>query len=245
MGHAIATLPDSTAEAATPAANLLPLFSSLVRHWRTAPAPSEYAEARPCLIVLPLRRACVHVSTWACTSVQIAHVSDVVVQRCIRSNCAVLSNCWSSLAHARTHTHTHTRTQKKNIYIYIYIAETPAQGRARAPGLALQFHARCLRGLRHAHYNERFLSPPPPPSPSQTPAAAPWEMCNAWLVADSSWPRRGWSAHRICVTGIAARRSVRHARGAPSITPRPHPLLCGPPEWRHRCVRNTRAPAPL
>lgn len=182
MGHAIATLPDSTAEATTPAANLLPLFSSLVRHWRTAPAPSEYAEARPCLIVLRLRRACVHVSTWACTSVQIAHVSDVVVQRCIRSNCAVLSNCWSSLAHARTHTHTHaythahTHTKREKIYIYIhiYVAGTQAQGRARAPGLALQFHARCLRGLRHAHYNERFLSPPPPPSPSsQTSAAAP------------------------------------------------------------------------
>lgn len=30
-------------------------------------------------------------------------------------------------------------------------------------------------------------------------------MCNAWLVADSSWPRRGWSAHRICVTGTAQR----------------------------------------
>lgn len=156
MGHAIATLPDSTAEATTPAANLLPLFSSLVRHWRTAPAPSEYAEARPCLIVLRLRRACVHVSTWACTSVQIAHVSDVVVQRCIRSNCAVLSNCWSSLAHARTHTHTHTPTQKekKKIYIYTHICSrdagtgTRTRSRSRAPvscAVPTRFAARALQ----------------------------------------------------------------------------------------------------
>lgn len=26
-------------------------------------------------------------------------------------------------------------------------------------------------------------------------------MCDAWLGAFSSWPRRGSSAHRICVTG--------------------------------------------
>lgn len=111
---------------------------------------------------------------------------------------------------------------------------SPSPSHFVARSLALQFHARCLGGLRHAHYSKGC---------STRPRRRRRGMCNAWLVADSSWPRRGWSAHRICVTGTAAQRSVRRAsRDAPSITPHTHPLLCGPPQWPHRArARRARA----
>jgi hypothetical protein len=68
IGHAIATLPASTAGRCTRGARAGPLTRTphpspspprplhLARHWRTALAPSRYAEARPCLIVLPPSR---------------------------------------------------------------------------------------------------------------------------------------------------------------------------------------------
>lgn len=91
MGDTIVTLPDCTSQgcAWTAGGGCVLLRTgvraththtyidtlALVRHWRTAPAPSKYAEARPCLIVLRRLHA-----RAARMSVKIAHVLDIVVQ---------------------------------------------------------------------------------------------------------------------------------------------------------------------
>lgn len=52
------------------------------------------------------------------------------------------------------------------------------------------------------------------------------EMCDAWLGATSSWPRRGWSAHRICIPGTRPPAGAATARGRPRYTADSQPSLC-------------------
>ena len=60
-------------------------------------------------------------------------------------------------------------------------------------------------------------------------------MCDAWFVAASSWPQRGWSAHRICITGHAtagatggrATQAINSSHRPCSATPDASALLRG------------------